>query len=70
MTPDLISAILRILVRYGSAALVTWGAIAPETQRELLLDPDVLMLIGLSGAVLAELLFGRAVMKAKNHDTF
>lgn len=43
---DLIPVFARIALRYLTGALVTWGLLAPEDARLLMLDPDLAVLVG------------------------
>ncbi len=43
---ELIPVIARIVLRYGSGALVAYGVIPRETGAELAMDPEMAMILG------------------------
>lgn len=44
----------RIALRYGAAALVTYGLLSPSAGNSLAVDPDIQVLIGMLLGALAE----------------
>lgn len=51
----------RIIARYASGALVTYGVVSPETADAIFLDPDVIIAIGLVIAGVSEWAYAQAV---------
>lgn len=64
MTDTITPVIVRIVMRYLSAALVAWGVIAPEAGLELVSDPDLqavlLIAVGSLVAFVTEYAYSRA----------
>jgi hypothetical protein len=50
----------RIVARYGSSALVTYGVLSENAGSRIGADPDVIVVIGALMGVAAELLYARA----------
>jgi len=44
----------RIALRYGAAALVTYGMLSPSAGNSLASDPDIQVLIGMALGLMAE----------------
>jgi hypothetical protein len=52
--------IARIIARYGSGVLVTWGVMSPELGDSLAYDPDVIALVGFAVGAAAEFYYWMA----------
>lgn len=51
---DLVPVYTRILMRYVSGALVSWGLLAPEEAQLLAMDPDLAIILGAGVGALVE----------------
>lgn len=56
----------RILLRYGSGFLVGWGVLTDDEASELLLDPDVVLVVGGFIAFMTESLYAMAKSRGWN----
>lgn len=67
MTQHIAPQIVRIILRYLSMALVTWGVVSPDTAAAITADPEIngllLMLVGGALAAITEAAWIRAVVR-------
>lgn len=57
------AAIARIIARYLSGALVSYGFMAPEIGEQVATDPDIILALGAAIGIITEAVYAVAVRK-------